>query len=142
MLTTITRNERERLRKLATRKGFKLKTVRMFDNGGHAVAPHYTLTRDGHEMAFVDLSDLCDYFCKPDRTMSTYEACSIAEGFDGGENATEQQKIVAWQFLIDTGAVNTLQGWFGRTAASLIEQGICKPAARRNETEAAAQVAA
>ena len=137
MLTPEIRSERERLRKLAARKGCKLETVRLFDNGGHAVDPHYTLTRDGHKMAFVDLSDVCDYFCKPDRTMSVYEACSIAEGFNGGEDATNEQKVAAWQFLINTGAVDTLQGWFGRTAASLIEQGICKP----RQIEAAAQAA-
>lgn len=57
--------------------------------------------------------------------MTTYEAVSIAEGFCEGEGASEEQQIEAWQFLIDTGYVWMLQGWFGRQATALIEQGIC-----------------
>ena len=33
--------------------------------------------------------------------------------------------IQAWQFLIDTGVVWQLQGWFGRTAVTLITNGTC-----------------
>ena len=57
--------------------------------------------------------------------MTNYTAVSIAEGFCGGENATEEQQIEAWQHLIDTGLAWTLQGWFGRRATELIEQGVC-----------------
>lgn len=57
--------------------------------------------------------------------MTNYEAILIAEGFCEGENATREQQIEAWQHLIDTGLAWTLQGWFGRTAQSLIEQGVC-----------------
>jgi len=57
--------------------------------------------------------------------MTTYEAVSIAEGFCEGEGASEEQQIEAWQFLIDTGLAWKLQGWFGRQAVALIEQGIC-----------------
>lgn len=60
--------------------------------------------------------------------MTTYEACACVEGFDGEEHSQEEI-IAAWQFLIDTGACWTLQGWYGRTAHDLIENGICKPAA-------------
>ena len=60
--------------------------------------------------------------------MDSYTAVSIAEGFCGGEDATEEEQIDAWQYLIDTGQCWTLQGWFGRTAARLIEQGICHAA--------------
>ncbi len=59
--------------------------------------------------------------------MTTYEACAIAEGFDGEEH-TEEEVIAAWQHLIDTGAAWSLQGWYGRNAAALIEAGVCKPA--------------
>jgi len=56
--------------------------------------------------------------------MTNYEAVSIAEGFCGYE-PTKQETIEAWQHLIDTGLAWTLQGRFGRTAMSLIEQGVC-----------------
>jgi hypothetical protein len=41
---------------------------------------------------------------------------------------SEEQYIEAWQQLIDTGLCWRLQGFFGRTAQHLIEQGICSPA--------------
>ena len=59
--------------------------------------------------------------------MTNYMAVAMAEGFCEGEGATEEQQIEAWQHLIDIGLCWTLQGWFGRTAAGLIENGICHP---------------
>jgi hypothetical protein len=56
--------------------------------------------------------------------MNNYTAVSIAEGFCDYE-PTEQEIIGAWQYLIDTGLAWTLQGWFGRRANELIEQGVC-----------------
>lgn len=55
--------------------------------------------------------------------MNTYNAVGIAEGFIEAES--EDQIIEAWQTLIDTGLVWQLQGWFGRQAQYLIEEGIC-----------------
>ena len=54
--------------------------------------------------------------------MSNYEATGLAEGFIEAES--EEQIIKAWQHLHDTGLAYNLQGWFGRTARDLIEQGI------------------
>ena len=54
----------------------------------------------------------------------TYRACSIVEGFSG-EDHSEEERLEAWQYLIDTGACWTLQGWYGRTAAALIQAGEC-----------------
>ena len=56
--------------------------------------------------------------------MTPYLATAIAEGFCEGEDATREQQIEAWQYLHDTGMAYNLQGWFGRTARSLIEEGI------------------
>ena len=55
--------------------------------------------------------------------MDTYTAVGIAEGFVEAES--QEQVIEAWQYLIDTGLAWQLQGWFGRTAAHLISEGIC-----------------
>ncbi len=57
--------------------------------------------------------------------MDNYTAVSIAEGFCEGEDATEEERIEAWQHLINTGLCWKLQGWFGRTAKSLIDSGVC-----------------
>jgi len=65
---------------------------------------------------------------KTKRKLTPYLATAIAEGFCEGEGASEQEQIEAWQYLIDNGICWQLQGWFGRTATDLIEQGICKPA--------------
>lgn len=54
--------------------------------------------------------------------MDNFTAVGIAEGFVDAEN--EDQVIEAWQHLHDTGLAYRLQGWFGRTATQLIEQGI------------------
>lgn len=59
---------------------------------------------------------------------NSYLACAYAEGFCEGEDATEQERIEAWQYLIDTGKCWTLQGWYGRTAKQLIDAGVCTKA--------------
>lgn len=56
--------------------------------------------------------------------MTSYNACAAIEGFDGQEH-TEDEIIEAFQYLIDCGDAWKLQGFYGRTAASLIEQGLC-----------------
>lgn len=59
------------------------------------------------------------------KLLSSYDACAIVEGFDG-EQHSPKEVIGAWQYLIDTGLCWRLQGWYGKTAASLIDEGICK----------------
>ena len=54
--------------------------------------------------------------------MDNYTAVGIAEGFEPADS--EEQVLQAWQHLVDTGLAWKLQGWFGRTAINLIEQGL------------------
>lgn len=56
------------------------------------------------------------------KPLTTYDACAIVEGFDGDEH-TEEEQLDAWQALVDSGAVWSLQGWYGRTATALIAAG-------------------
>ena len=54
--------------------------------------------------------------------MDNYTAVGIAEGFIEAE--TDEQVLKAWQHLVDTGLAWSLQGWFGRTARRLIDDGL------------------
>ncbi|MBE3138139.1 MAG: hypothetical protein IMZ43_12230 [Thermoplasmata archaeon] len=58
--------------------------------------------------------------------MTPYNAVAIVEGFYDGKDtrSTPELQIEAWQYLVDTGMAWTLQGWFGRTATALIENGV------------------
>lgn len=56
--------------------------------------------------------------------MDNFTATMIAEGVN--EPESQEQYLAAWQQLIDTGLAWGLQGWFGRTAAALIEDGHCQ----------------
>ena len=55
--------------------------------------------------------------------MDSYKACSIIEGF-AAEEPTEDGIVEAWQSLVDSGAVWSLQGWYGRTAMDMLNEGI------------------
>jgi len=63
-----------------------------------------------------------------DIPMDIFTATMIAEGVDGFATDDPARFIEAWQLLIDTGTCWGLQGFFGRTAANLIEAGVCYPA--------------
>jgi hypothetical protein len=52
---------------------------------------------------------------------SVYNAVSIIDGWIEAESYDEV--LAAWQYLVNTDAVWQLQGWYGRTAARLIENG-------------------
>jgi len=54
--------------------------------------------------------------------MTNYRATGLAEGWIIADS--EDEVIEAWQHLHDTRLAYQLQGWFGRTAKDLIEQGI------------------
>ncbi len=58
---------------------------------------------------------------------SNFDVVSFIIRYETGE-ADEDEIIEGFQHLIDTGTVWHLQGHYGRTAAALIEAGICKAA--------------
>ena len=53
--------------------------------------------------------------------MTPINAVLIAEG---GIDTDQETQIDAWQYLVDTGIVWTLQGSFGRMAQELIDQDV------------------
>jgi len=57
-----------------------------------------------------------------ENNMDSYTATGLAEGFI--EADSEDQVIEAWQHLVDTGLAWRLQGWFGRVAMQLINDGV------------------
>ena len=67
--------------------------------------------------------------------MDSFTAVGIAEGFIDADS--QEQQIEAWQFLVDTGLAWQLQGWFGRTATALIEQGVINAPEENDEDELA-----
>ena len=59
-----------------------------------------------------------------EQTFDDFTAIGIAEGFL--ECNSEEEMIKAWQHLVDTDLAWKLQGWFGRTATDLINEGLIK----------------
>ena len=57
------------------------------------------------------------------KKITRYEAVGLAEGFIEGTN---EEVVNAWQYLVNTGLAWQLQGFFGRKAKALIEEGIIK----------------
>lgn len=57
------------------------------------------------------------------KSLDSYLATAYAEGFCEGENATEEEQMIAWQYLHDTRVGYSLQGFFGRTLNELIKNG-------------------
>jgi len=62
--------------------------------------------------------------------MDRFDAIGIVEGWIETDNMSES--IQAWQYLIDTGLVWELQGWYGRRAKVLIESGVCTESQEKN----------
>jgi len=56
------------------------------------------------------------------KELTPYLATGYAEGFEEAES--DIQVLASWQYLHDTGMAYSLQGWFGRTAQHLINEGI------------------
>lgn len=55
--------------------------------------------------------------------MSQFDAVMIAEG---EIEATQEEFLNAWQYLVDTGLCWQLQGFFGRQARAMIDAGYIK----------------
>lgn len=57
------------------------------------------------------------------KNLNHYDACAIAEGFDG-EDHDEDEVLTAWQYIADTGLWRHLQGFYGRTVSDLLDNGM------------------
>lgn len=55
--------------------------------------------------------------------MNMFDAVMIAEG---QIEVDEDKQLEAWQFLHDSGLAYQLQGWFGRNAQRLIDEGLIR----------------
>ena len=65
--------------------------------------------------------------------MDDFTATMIAEGVQ--EAADDAEYFAAWQHLVNTGLAWKLQGWFGRQAVRLIDEGYIYAPNRYNEQE-------
>ena len=61
-----------------------------------------------------------------------YNATMIAEG--AMDETSEMSYIQAWQWLVDTGVVWELQGFYGRAAHRMLSEGTLQPAPLEEET--------
>ena len=105
------------------------KFLKIFDNKFKNLKKNFTILEFGvSEKALSTSIFLKKCKKKNDKLFSmkinNYNAVGIAEGFIECNN--KKTIVKAWQYLIDTGLAFKLQGWFGRTAIDLINQGICK----------------
>lgn len=57
-------------------------------------------------------------------TDTRFDMVGFVMAFEAGE-LEEDEVVEGFQHLIDTGVVWQLQGFYGRTAAALIEAGLC-----------------
>ncbi len=62
-----------------------------------------------------------DYFKLTDAQLEA----NVLRGYEEGEITEEEQLLEGFQAMIDDGLVWQLQGCYGRTAAALIDQGLC-----------------
>lgn len=53
---------------------------------------------------------------------SIFNACAVIEGFDDEEH-TEEEQLEAWQYIYDSGAYKSLQGFYGRGVDKLLKMG-------------------
>ena len=56
---------------------------------------------------------------------AAFDTAGFVMAFENGE-LDEEEVAAGFQHLIDSGMVWQLQGMYGRTAADLIEQGLCR----------------
>ena len=70
---------------------------------------------------------------KKQKQQMLYNATMIAEG--AMDETSEMSYIQAWQWLVDTGEVWKLQGFFARSVTRMLSDGTLQPAPIKDETQ-------
>jgi hypothetical protein len=69
---------------------------------------------------------------KPTPPLNTVLICEgVVEPPGDTTEGKERVYLECWQDLVDSGMAWTLQGWFGRTAKGMIEEGMIEPWPRK-----------
>jgi len=64
------------------------------------------------------------------RETEEYKSMTIGDmlSLTYNDPVSDEEALAFWQKMVDTGMAWRLEGWFGRTAVSLIESGEIEPA--------------
>ena len=83
----------------------------------------YTYAKQYFKQEFEDMQKILK-----ENIESDFDVVGFIMDFESGQITDDEKIIEGFQYLIDSGTINGLQGSYQRAAASLINQGLCTPA--------------